>query len=40
MAIYTTKGIAMDSAIILLDGCDDEELVEEISAELESVGEV
>lgn len=40
MAIYSTVGIAKDSVIILLDGCDDKEMLKEIISELDGMDEV
>jgi hypothetical protein len=40
MAIYSTINIAKDSVIILLDGCDDQAMLKEIIAELDSLNEI
>jgi Co/Zn/Cd efflux system component len=40
MAIYTTVGIAKESALILLDGCDDKTLAQSVFAELEAIPDV
>ena len=37
MAIYSTVGIAKDSVVILLDGCDAPDMLKDIISELDSM---
>lgn len=40
MAIYSTIGVTKDSVIILLDGCDDANMLKEIINELDLMTEI
>ncbi len=40
MAIYSTVGIAKDSVVILLDGCDAPDMLKDIISELDSMDQI
>lgn len=40
MAIYSTIGVTKDSVIILLDGCDDANMLKDIISELDEMEDI